>query len=82
MILREIWQANAAHLIAIHGVCGIWGGLSVALFGSAGGFGEPNMGQLLIQIQGIIVALGYAILLGVIVAKRPFLRSKNPPIAA
>ena len=79
--LREHWQANSAQLIAIHGFCGIWGLLAVALFGSAGGFGELNMGQLWLQSQGILVALGYAVLLGLIVAKSPFQRRKKPQVA-
>lgn len=79
--LREHWQANSAQLIAIHGFCGIWGLLAVALFGSAGGFGELNMGQLWLQSQGILVALGYAVILGLIVAKIPFQRRKKPQVA-
>jgi len=77
-ILPEAWQATPAHLVAIHGICGIWGALAFALFGSAGGFGAPNIGQLMNQGLGIIVALGYGVLLGLLVGKWPFSSRKRP----
>ena len=78
--LREVSQANAAQLIAIHGFCGIWGAISLALFGSADGFGGVNIDQLFFQLQGIMVVLIYATLLGLIVAKSPFQRRKKPQV--
>ena len=79
--LREASQANSAQLIAIHGFCGIWGAISLALFGSADGFGEINIDQLFLQLQGVVVVLIYATLLGFIVAKSPFSRRKKPQVA-
>jgi len=58
--LKQIWQTRAAHLIAIHGVGGLWGALCVALLGSGGSFGVPDTLQLIIQLKGIAIALAYS----------------------
>mgnify|MGYP001950075789 CR=1 FL=1 len=59
--LKQDWQIQAAYLVAIHGVAGIWGALCFALLGSDGSFGTPNFIQLGTQVQGIAAAVGYSI---------------------
>lgn len=61
--LTQSWQARAAHLVAIHGVGGVWGSLCVALLGSEGMFAMPNVTQLLYQLEGIAVGLVYSVVL-------------------
>lgn len=47
-------DAMTVNLIAAHGVGGIWGTLCVALYG---GEGQPDVGQLVVQWQGVMAAL-------------------------
>ncbi len=61
--LKQDWQVQAAYLVAIHGVAGIWGALCYALLGSGGSFGTPNFIQLGTQIQGIAAAVAYSIVM-------------------
>lgn len=64
--LKHPWQAPGAQLVAIHAVCGIWGGLCVVLFGNGGSFSAINTGQLFIQAQGIGLAIAYGVVSGYI----------------
>jgi len=59
--LQHVWQAPGAQLVAIHGICGIWGGISIVLFGNGGSFSAINTGQLMIQVQGIGLAIAYGV---------------------
>lgn len=61
--LTKPWQTQAVYLVAIHGVAGAWGTLCFALMGTEGSFATPNWIQLVIQLQGIAVALVYSIVL-------------------
>lgn len=79
--LPQAWQARTAYLVAIHGVGGIWGSLSVALLGSEGMFDLPNIQQLVSQLQGIAIALIYSVVLAH-VAFLLFTIRKQPPETA
>lgn len=59
-ILQQVWQVRAAYIATIHGLGGVWGTLCVALFGSAGVFGMPDMGQFVVQLEGIGMGLLYS----------------------
>lgn len=63
-VLRYNTQAHVANLLAIHGIVGIWGALSFALFSSEGHFSTPNFFQLGIQGQGVLAAIIYSIVMG------------------
>jgi Amt family ammonium transporter len=65
--LKQDSKIPAAYLISIHGVGGIWGSLCVALLGSEGTFAMPNNIQIVIQLQGILAAVIYSVILGNIV---------------
>lgn len=74
--LKQTWQKRAAYLVSIHGVGGLWGILSVALFGTDGTFNAPNTILLLTQLKGIVVALVYCFFMAnvMIFALRFFIR--------
>jgi Amt family ammonium transporter len=76
-LLKPEWQMPVAQLVSIHAVGGIWGALAVALFGSSGGFSGPNTDQIIVQLQGIGVALIYSTLLGLLLGKIPSLPGKK-----
>lgn len=73
-LLRKDTQIPAAYLISIHGAGGIWGTLCVALLGTEGSFTTPNTIQMTVQVQGIMVAIIYSMVMGYIVAMffKPF----------
>ncbi len=75
--LLHTWQVSAAYLVAIHVSGGIWGILAAALFGSAGNFSAPDTDQLLLQLQGIGVALIYSTLLGLVLGRMRFFAIKK-----
>lgn len=79
--LTQAWQTRAAYLVAIHGVGGVWGSLCVALLGSEGMFAMPNVGQLLYQLQGIVVGLVYSVVLAQIAWLLLAFRKRTPVIA-
>ena len=56
-------QNNAADLVAMHGVGGVWGSLCVALFGSVGLLAQPKISVLFAQLEGILTALVYSVVL-------------------
>ena len=64
VFLKQAWQIPTAHLVAIHGIGGVWGALCVGVFGMAGNFTSLNTSQLMVQIQGIAAALAYSLALG------------------
>lgn len=68
VFLKQAWQIPAAHLIAIHGIGGLWGAVAVGIFGVEGNFSSINMPQFIVQLQGIATALSYSIVAGGIVA--------------
>lgn len=76
-VLQPTWQAPVAQLVAIHATGGLWGALAVGLFGSAGGFGEPDMDQMMAQLQGIGAAVVYSTLLGLLLGKLPFFSGRT-----
>ena len=80
--LPQAGQARTAHLVAIHGVGGIWGSLSVALLGSEGMFDLPNSQQLISQIQGIAVALIYSVVLAHVAFLLLTIRKQPQPTAS
>jgi len=57
---------TAAALIATHGVCGVWGTLSLGFMGSAGSFSLPELSQLGIQALGIVLVMLVATAAGVL----------------
>ncbi len=61
-LLRKSYQIKAAGIIAAHGFCGVWGTLSVALFGADGIGYELDKDQFMIQLKGVAVAFGFAII--------------------
>jgi Amt family ammonium transporter len=75
--LQEVWQIQAAYLVAIHGVAGIWGALCFALLGTDGNFSSPDMPQLVTQIKGVVVAIIYSSIMARIVLFLIRLRNKN-----
>ncbi len=77
VFLQQIWQTRAAYLVAIHGIGGIWGALCVALLGTDGNFGAPDMLQLVIQLQGIAAALAYSFVMANIMMFLLKFRSKR-----
>lgn len=66
--LKQDSQIPAAYLISIHAIGGIWGTLCVALLGTEGSFSAPSNIQVIIQLQGILVAIMYSFIFGYIVA--------------
>lgn len=78
VFLKEDWQVQAAYLVAIHGVAGIWGALCFALLGSEGSFGTPNFIQLGTQIQGIAAAVAYSIFMAHLILFIMNLRKPKP----
>jgi Amt family ammonium transporter len=67
-LLKKDFQIPASYLISIHGIGGVWGALCVGLLGTEGSFFAPNTIQIAAQIQGIIAAIIYSMVLGYIVA--------------
>jgi len=59
--LRKTWHVRSSHLIAIHGAGGIWGALCIPLLGAEGNFSMPNTIQLMIQLQGVGIAILYSV---------------------
>ncbi|CAA6828343.1 MAG: Ammonium transporter [uncultured Thiotrichaceae bacterium] len=79
--LKQAWQTRAAHLIAIHGVGGIWGALCVGLLAPEGNFGPLNISQLVIQTQGIAAALVYSfVMANIIMFVLNFRRKTTTPL--
>lgn len=81
IVLKQSWQVRPAYLVAIHGVAGIWGALSFALFGSENTFGAPDFTQLVTQAQGIATALAYSIVTGHVAMLLLAFRKKQPQTA-
>jgi len=54
-------QTRVAVLVAVHGFVGVWGTLSVALFGTDGRFGAPDLIQLNTQGTGIGAIFVYSV---------------------
>jgi len=78
-LLRATWQTPAAHMIAIHGIAGIWGGLSMGLFSTENSFSAPNMTQLITQTQGIAAAIAYSLIMAHLVAFLLTMRNTRKP---
>lgn len=66
LFLPHDHHIRAAYLITIHGVAGIWGTLCVALLGTDGNFGSPNIIQLMVQVQGLAAAIAYSMVMAYI----------------
>ena len=62
-LLPELSQDQAANLVAMHGVGGVWGSLCVALFGSVGLLAQPKVSLLFAQLEGTFTALIYTVVL-------------------
>jgi Amt family ammonium transporter len=56
---------------AVHGWGGIWGAIAVGIFASVGATGliSGNLGQIWIQIVGVIVTIGYTFTVTFVIAK-------------
>lgn len=61
--LPHSWQIRAAYLVAIHGVAGLWGIFSVALFGSEENFAAPDFILLATQAQGAAIVVAYGMVM-------------------
>ncbi|MDD5033513.1 MAG: hypothetical protein PHE55_02035, partial [Methylococcaceae bacterium] len=69
LALRVIKQDQvAANLIAAYGFCGVWGTLCVGLFGTAGLFSKPNLGQTWIQTAGVSTSFVFGMATGLLSA--------------
>jgi Amt family ammonium transporter len=62
-LLPQLSQDQAASLVAMHGVGGVWGSLCVALFGSVGLLSQPKISLLFAQLEGMLSALIYSVVL-------------------
>jgi len=66
-VLRKPEQTQAAALIAVHGFAGVWGTLSVGLFGTEGEFSEPDFTQLTTQGVGVGAIFIYSVVVASVI---------------
>lgn len=61
-LLENHYQQKAVGVIAAHGFCGVWGTLSVPLFGSDGLYlFDTDSEQLAVQLEGIGIAFVFSV---------------------